>query len=421
MNRLIDIICLGLHGVLVHKVRSLLTILGILFGVWSVIAMLAINAGLSKESQKALRKLGSNNIIINTVKPEVDKSNTSGGGWALKYGLTHKDVARLTQIPGVKNCAIMHKTVKEAAAGVVRESVNVIAVEPNYAQVANIDIVAGRFFTPADVTQQRNVVVLPFILAQRLFPCEDPIGKTFQLIDHRPKSFKVIGIMKSIPHALESYAGGNDGCVLMPTSTDIAQFGKMLFSREQGSEVREIVEVSQCILKMNSEDSVLAAAPVVRQILRQLHRQQDYQVRVPVEEIMLMKKDRERWNAMFFIIASVSLLVGGIGIMNIMLASVTERTREIGVRRALGAKRKDIVIQFLVESVTLTAIGGVLGIIIGMLVPELVSRFLGFATEITTATLILPFLMAVIVGLISGLYPAIQAAKLDPIEALRHE
>ena len=142
---------------------------------------------------------------------------------------------------------------------------------------------------------------------------------------------------------------------------------------------------------------------------------------MPLELIEQSRKQRFLWNVMFFTIASISLVVGGIGIMNIMLASVTERTREIGVRRALGAKRRDIVTQFLVESVTLTTVGGVLGILIGLLVPSLVSWVLKLTTIITLSTLALPLGMAVGVGLIAGLYPAMRAARLDPIVALRHE
>ena len=420
ITRLIDIVMLGLHGVMVHKVRSLLTILGILFGVWSVIAMLAINAGLSQASQQALRQLGSNNIIINTVKPSNNEASKRSG-WIAEFGLTKTDVMRLKTIPGVVKCATMHKTRKIANSDIPRVPSTIISVEPNYADVANIRLISGRFINDDDLKHRKTVAVITFSLAQKLFPCQDPLGKTLHLVDNTPNAFTVIGVIKHLPNALKSHASSTSGCVIIPHSTDIAVFSDVLISREQGANTRERVEVNQCILNMKDEDSVLKAAPVVRQILKQHHDVSDYTVVVPVEKIMLMKKDRQRWNFMFFIIASVSLLVGGIGIMNIMLASVTERTREIGVRRALGGKRKDIVIQFLVESVTLTAIGGLLGIAIGLLVPYLVKEFLHFPTVITNTTLVLPFIMAVVVGLISGLYPAIQAAKLDPIEALRHE
>ena len=158
-----------------------------------------------------------------------------------------------------------------------------------------------------------------------------------------------------------------------------------------------------------------------RSLLARSHEQKDYEVTVPLELIEQRRKQRRLWNIMFFMIASVSLLVGGIGIANIMLASVNERTREIGVRRALGAKRRDIITQFLVEAISLTTVGGLMGIGVGMLVPFVVEPAVKMKTIITATTILLPFIMAIVVGLISGLYPAFRAARLDPIRALRHE
>ncbi|MCY2924158.1 MAG: FtsX-like permease family protein [Planctomycetota bacterium] len=260
-------------------------------------------------------------------------------------------------------------------------------------------------------------------LAAELFPCQNPLDKTLYLSDRAAThAFTVIGVLDQLPQSLARQAGTGARCAIIPLTTDLATFGEVMVFAAQGSRDAERVEVSQCILRMADEQAVLAAAPIVRDLLERFHPGvRDYEVRVPVEEIELMKADRRRWNFMFVMIASVSLLVGGIGIMNIMLASVTERTREIGIRRALGAKRRHIVTQFLVESVTLTTIGGVLGIAIGLLVPWIIRRALGFETLTTAATLLVPFVMAVVVGLLSGLYPALRAARLDPVEALRHE
>jgi putative ABC transport system permease protein len=172
---------------------------------------------------------------------------------------------------------------------------------------------------------------------------------------------------------------------------------------------------------MTDDRSVLNGANIARSLLARHHEEEDYEVTVPLELIEQRKKQQRLWNIMFLMIASISLVVGGIGIMNIMLASVTERTREIGVRRALGAKRRDIITQFLVESVTLTTVGGLVGIGIGMLVPWLVEATLALKTIVSPATLLLPLCMAIIVGLVAGLYPAMRAARLDPIVALRHE
>lgn len=417
-----DMVILGLHGVVVHKVRSVLTILGILFGVWSVIAMLAINAGLGVQSQKDLRRLGSTNIIVDSVKPETDAANSGSHHGALVYGLSQSDVERLAaNTPGVLQEAILHKTQKTASAGSQTRAVTVLGVEPNYLAVANGQPPRGRFLVDADLLLRRNVCVIPQSFADRMFPAEDALGQILHLIDADGKPFRIVGIVPFLPAALSGQLGESGDAVFIPLTTSRSEFGTMSIQYMQGSRSVEKVEISQCILRMQDESAVLRGAPVVRNLLARDHPRGDYALKIPVEEIELMKADTRRWNVMFFLIASVSLLVGGIGIMNIMLASVTERTREIGVRRALGAKKSDIVTQFLVEAVTLTTLGGLLGIAIGLFVPWLLQQMLTIETLITPMTLIVPFVMAVVVGLLSGLYPALRAAKLDPIEALRHE
>ncbi|MBT7170606.1 MAG: FtsX-like permease family protein, partial [Phycisphaerales bacterium] len=272
-----------------------------------------------------------------------------------------------------------------------------------------------------DILLCRNVCVIPQSFANRMFPADDALGKDLHLLDSDGKPFHIVGIMETLPAALESQLGESGDAVLVPLSTSRAEFGSMTIRYSQGSRSVEQVDISQCILRMENESAVIRGAGVVRNLLQRDHPQGDYALKVPVEEIKLMKADMRRWNVMFFLIASISLLVGGIGIMNIMLASVTERTREIGVRRALGAKKQDIVTQFLVEAVTLTTLGGLLGIGIGTFVPWILQQILAIETLITPMTLIVPFVMAVVVGLLSGFYPALRAAKLDPIDALRHE
>ena len=420
VHKVWDIIRLGLHGIVVHKVRSALTALGILFGVWSVIAMLAINAGLSYESQLALRELGSSNIIVDSVKPTEGESKASQSGAMLEYGLSFKDVARLkSNIPGVRRCVVVHRTLKRARAERRRvPQVAVLSTEPNYVHVARTELAAGRFISSADMLRRRAHCVLTASLAKRLFVYKDPLGKVVVL---GAEPFIVVGILKRLPSTLAGQAGAGGNCAIIPLATDWSRFGKITSLWGQGSLTIEKVEVSQVILQMADEDSVVEGATIARYLLEKFRDADDYEVRVPIEEIELMKKDRQRWNFMFFMIASVSLLVGGIGIMNIMLASVTERTREVGIRRALGAKRRDIVVQFLVESIALTTVGGLLGIAVGMAVPWAVEKVLKFKTIVSAATLVLPLVMAVAVGLVSGIYPALRAARLDPIEALRHE
>ncbi len=419
MTKAWDVARLGLHSLTVHKARSALTAMGIIFGVWSVIAMLAINEGASRQAQIYLRELGSDNIIIESQKPASEESKASGQGGVLHYGLKYQDVARLKDsVPGIVRMAVAHRTLKRAYVAGRNITVTVIGTEPNYAKVARVDLVAGRFISTADLLRNKQFCVITNALAKRMFPVRDPIGETLRLAG---EPFIVIGVLSRLPQTLVGQTGDVDNYVLIPRTTEKMHFGEYTIMFSQGSGTFEKVEVSQVILQMQDEDAVTWGAPVVRSLMERNHETGDFSVKIPQELLEQQAKQRRLWNIVFLMITSVSLVVGGIGIMNIMLASVTERTREIGVRRALGAKKRDIVVQFLVESVTLTMAGGLIGIAMGTMLPTLIETALEFETVISPLTLILPFAMAVIVGLVSGLYPAMRAANLDPIVALRHE
>ncbi len=419
LYKAIDILRLGFFSLRVHAVRSVLTSLGIIIGVAGVIVMLAINEGTSRKAQESLRELGSDNIIIESVKPPKQTSGASDSTrGVLAYGLTRRDVITLqSNIPGVKRCVVTHRTRKYAHYGAKSLTVTLIATEPSYKHVARTDV-RGRFISNLDMIPPAAHCVLTESLARRLFAPEDPLGKNLSVAG---KAFTVVGILPQLPATLSGGEGGSDDCILIPLPTDRSVFGLYTIIAEQGSFSGEKVEVSQIILQMESEQAVLAGAAIAENVLARQHEGRDYNIKVPLKLIQEQAEQQFFWNVMFFIIAAVSLVVGGIGIMNIMLASVTERTREIGVRRALGAKRRDITVQFLIEAVTLTVVGGLIGIGVGYVLPPLVAGPLDIEPVVSTFTLVVPFLLAVGVGLVSGLYPALRAAKLDPIEALRHE
>ena len=414
-----DIFRLALTSLARHPGRSAMTALGVIFGVVCVIAMLAINEGAGRESQKLLRQLGSDNIIINSEKTTGEESRaTAQQGGLLVYGLTFDDVERLRTLPDLRRAAVVHISRKAAYVAGVDRSVNVAATEPVYAEAARVRMASGRFLTTPDMIRRRQYCVLSPELARSFFGYRDPIGREVRL---GGEAFTVVGVMARTPRALAE-AGTHD-CILVPLATYRQMFSWITTERVTGSFKREKCEVNQVILQMESEQAVERAAPVVHRILSRFHKnKKDYRVDVPLEEIQQQKAQARLWNITFAFIAGGSLLVAGIGIMNIMLASVTERTREIGIRRALGAKRRDIIVQFLTEAVALTVVGGLAGVALGRLVPAATER-IGLPIEpvVTAATMLWPFAVAVVVGLVSGLYPAMRAARLDPIEALRHE
>jgi len=418
--KITDIIRLGLHSLVVHKFRSFLTALGILFGVWSVIAMLAINEGASYESQQALRQMGTDNLIVESVKPPPEQTTAARERGALSYGLTRDDVRCLRDnIPGVIRSVTAHRTFKSAQRGSKLIPVQVLGTAPPYYELARLRLAEGRFLTEPDRLRRRNCCVMTRSLARRLFGYEDPLGQAVRL-DGR--TFVVVGLVEKPSRsaaAVPAELAAN--LVFIPDTTDAMRFGKYTIVRTGSSSLKELVQVSQVILQMADERAVLEGARVARSLLARRHDALDYEITVPLELIEQRRRQRRLWNIVFFFIASVSLIVGGIGIMNVMLASVQERVREIGIRRALGAKRRDIVVQFLVESVMLTTVGGLMGIAVGAFVPAIVERVLTLKTIISVPTVLVPFIMAVVVGVISGFYPALRAARLDPIAALRHE
>ena len=421
-NKAGDVVLLGLQSLTVHLVRSVLTVLGILFGVWSVIAMLAINEGAARKSREELAKLGSDNLIIDSIKPPPETRGAQEQS-SVHYGLTYADVDRLRDnVPNVVRCTIVYRTIKNAIVPFGKIPVSVLGTEPSYLHAARLRLSGprSRFLTGADMLLRRNVCVVTAELARKLFGPADPIGQRLRL---KGELFVVVGVAgrpARVQRVGESVAIAYQ--VFIPATTYRQRYGEMTWFWTRGSGSIEKVEVSQVILQMRDEDAVLVAARIVRPLLKRFHDREDYEIKIPLEEIEQMKTQARLWNYMFFAIAAVSLIVGGIGIMNIMLASVTERTREIGVRRAMGAKKRDIVVQFLVESVALTTLGGLLGIFVGAVgVPAVVRLVLNLEAIIEWPTLVVPFAMALIVGLASGIYPATRAAGLDPIVALRHE
>ena len=420
------IVQLGIKSLLLHKMRSGLTMLGIIFGVCSVIAMLAIGEGASYEAQEAIKKLGSQNIIIRSVKPPEDAKQTGGGrNMAIDYGLTYQDGARIqATIPGI---------VRVLPIRIIRENVRfaqnsipcqVIGTMPFYTEVVGVDVVRGRFLTDMDERHHDNVCVLTAGLAQRLFPYQDPLEQSVKVDMFY---YRVVGLVREKNMADQRTQSGRtegeplDNNVYIPLATARARFGDIIQRRTASSFEVEKVELHQLTVQMRDLAAVESADPQIKTLLSRFHPRLDYETIVPLQLLRQAEQTKRIFNIVLGSIAAISLIVGGIGIMNIMLATVTERTREIGVRRALGAKKKDITTQFLVETVVLSVGGGLIGVVVGVLTPLLVSQLTDMKTIITPWSVIIAFGISGAVGIVFGIYPASRAAALDPIEALRHE
>jgi putative ABC transport system permease protein len=432
---------MGVKNLYLHPLRSLLTVLGIFFGVASVIWLLAIGEGIGIAVQKQIEGLGADNIIVRSIKPPNESLEGSSRG-LVPYGLTRHDYEVLTEtIPSVNRALPIRELRREFRYGGRLVDGRLVGCTPEYAEVTQLEMDRGHFLTDTEVDQKQNVCVLAAGTAERLFPIENPIGRRIRADD---QVYVVVGVTR--PRAPSAGIGGSldsqdfSHDVYIPIDTLWARVGDMVITRRSGSFEGEIVELSQITLRIDDVDRVLSTADVVKNTLAESHQLADYGVTVPLELLEQAKTNRLLFMLFLGVIAAISLVVGGIGIMNIMLATVTERTREIGIRRALGAKRRDIARQFLVETVVLSIVGGVTGILAGLscgpatrvlrarltdLFPTAMSNLPEVIRDMQPVvvdwSLPLAFGISVTVGVIFGLYPATRAAAMDPIEALRHE
>lgn len=410
-------VALGLKSLLQHKLRSTLTLLGLVFGVASVVAMLAVGEGASAEALAQIRKLGSNNIILDARLP-VSADDQENVRMQI-YGLTYEDERRLSEtIPDIRRIVPVKILRKEAQLDARTLDLRILATTPAWFDLVDRQIIAGRVLDPTDEARRNAVVVLTEHGARRLLATRSAIDQTIRIDGI---AFTVIGIIGN--ETLGSGAAAladQEVDAYVPLSLARSRFGDIVTRRVSGNTLRERVELHQLVIEANSIDVVPRVATAVEYLLKRFHPVVDYQINVPLALLRQAEASKRTFNIVLGSIAGISLLVGGIGIMNIMLATVTERTREIGIRRAIGAKRSQIIRQFLIETVTLSGVGGLIGLILGVIIPILITQFAGMPTRITLFSLVLAFGISVALGIIFGLYPARRASRLDPIEALRH-
>ncbi len=447
MSQFIRTIRLAFKSLLLHKLRSGLTMLGIVFGVFSVIAMLAIGEGASKQAQEQVLQLGATNIIVRSVKPPEEAATSSGNSRVLRYGLTRDDHRVLTKtLPTISGLVPVREVTQDVRFLEWTLNARIVGCTPEYLDMNHLTLASGRFLSDHDERTRANTAVLGQETARTLFPREDPLGKSIQILS---RAYTVVGIMneRMASAAVGGSLSGQDynKDVYIPLSAFQTRINTndLIIKRTSGSFSAESVIYDQITLKVADREDVIPTAEAVRETLQRLHgAKKDFSVVVPLELLKQADQLRNIFNVVLGSIAGISLLVGGIGIMNIMLATVTERTREIGIRRALGARRRDITQQFIVETIVLSGTGGLIGMGAGLCTPlaftgikhfvtnyimepgaassDMSRMFLDMTPQIAMWSLPVAFGFSVLTGLVFGVYPARSAARLDPIEALRH-
>jgi putative ABC transport system permease protein len=416
---------LAVRSLWLHKLRAFLSVLGIIIGTSAVISLMAFAEGNMQDALEDIKRLGATNIIVRSVKPP-DEVSTATRTFVARYGVTQNDYDLFKTIPTVIRMVPMRIFPKPVYRDEHMANCRIVATTPDYKDVNKIEQEAGRFLVLKDSQEKRNVCVLGSDAAARLFQFSNPIGQSI-LIDKF--SYEVVGVARSRMSTAGS--GGNvaaedfNNDVYIPIGTAEGRFGRTVFLRQSGSRSGEQVEYSQVTLTVAETDEVRPTGEAVKAIL-DMHQKRDTELTVPLDRLEEAERAKDRYKMLMALIASISLVVGGIGIMNIMLATVTERTREIGIRRALGAKRRDIEIQFLLEAMVQTTVGGIIGVSLGLLiifvVPWVASLLdAKLPAKLHVLSIYMSLAVAVGIGVLFGWYPARRASMLDPIEALRHD
>jgi putative ABC transport system permease protein len=406
---------LGLENLRAHTLRSLLTMLGMIFGVAAVVAMLSIGAGAQQEVMAFIEQLGVRNLIVEA--REAPDQQALQKVRKLSGGLSFRDFRMIeANLEGITASSARKRfTPSKLLPRPQGDPPMVYGVSPGYIAIANLKTVSGRFFDAAETAGAAPVAVLGEAAAASLFGVDDPIGRHVKVNE---QWFQVIGVAGP-QLTVQSDVGGlpaqdRNNLIYVPLYSAI-------FRLEDGQS-RQKDEIDGIYLQIRSSDDIPASAALLRGLLTVSHRDAgDFTIVSPAELLAEQRRTQRIFELVMVAIASISLLVGGIGIMNIMLASVMERTREIGIRRAIGARRRDVVRQFLIETTIISLTGGLVGIVVGVGLSQAIGYLAGWSTIVTTSSIVLAFFVSVSIGLVFGLYPAMRAARLDPVTALHYE
>ena len=406
-------IWMGLSSLLVHKLRSGLTMLGMIFGVGAVVAMLSITEGAQKEMMSYIDLLGVNNIIIEA-KEAVDRNELQTRR-VISPGMTFRDFRAISENVQGLEALTPRKRFKpqKLLPKTAGDPPLIIGVQSNYLTINSLKIIEGRWFTDDDDERSAPICVLGESAKISLLGYEPAVGKHVKVND---QWLQVIGVLAQ--QATSDVEGlevtNRNNLIISPLNTVMRRF------EDNNSYLKD--EIDGMYIRVKPETDSIETASVVTALLAATHKDSgDFSVTVPAGLLEQRRRTGFIFNVVMICIAGISLLVGGIGIMNIMLATVLERTREIGIRRAIGAKQSDIVRQFLTEAVLISTLGGLIGILFGFTLSYIIARAAGWSTIVTTSSIVVAFGVSCGIGLAFGIYPAVQAAKLDPIEAIRYE
>ena len=404
--RYLAIVKIAFRALQRNKMRTVLTMLGIIIGVGAVIAMVALGRGAKAQVAARIASLGQNTLMVFS-------GSVNRGGVFTGFGgagtLTIEDADAIEkEVPGVIAVSPEVRTGGQIMAGNNNWSTEGRGEDVSYLDIRQWDLAEGAMFTEADVRSAGKVCILGKTTADKLFPNEDPVGQTIRI---RNVPMKVLGVLRA--KGVSMFGSDQDDTLIMPYTTGMKRFA--------GVTTLRTINVQAA-----SADEITPVQNAITDLLRQRHRIQagrddDFMIRNPQEFAEAQNATAETMTALLAGIAGVSLLVGGIGIMNIMLVSVTERTREIGIRMAVGARGRDILLQFLIEAVTLSSIGGILGIALGVGGAQMLTALKNWATQVSADSVIIAFIFSAAVGIFFGFYPARKASQLDPIDALRYE
>ena len=420
--KLSDQITLSFTNLMLHKIRSILTSLGIIFGVGSVIAMLSISEGAKREALAQIESMGVDNIILSSKKPPPmgkDLSDNTNNSNYETYGLTEIDRDHILHMDNVATIATARNSRKPILKGTTRLNVNLYGVTNDFLSATRSQIVQGRWLSPAD--RDRNVCVIGINARRGLFPIQERkiVGKIIGVGDD---AYRVVGVMENTKGTTIQGLGSPNDAIFITKEASDAVYGKTSFQKIAGRTSIEVVEYDCFVVKVLDVSYIDYTSKRIAAFLDKKHNNiQDWEMVVPLDILKQREQTQNIFTIVMSSIAGISLIVGGIGIMNIMLASVFERRKEIGTRRALGAQKSDILFQFLIETVVLTTSGGILGILLGVGISQVITMYANMPTVYSWWSMAASLLISSLVGVIFGTYPAWQAAQQNPITVLRAE